>query len=73
MTYAPLTHGANRSLWLGVSENVYHLMQRFEDYRDYRRTVKELSCLNSAQLSDLGLHYSEIKRAANDAVYGPRA
>jgi uncharacterized protein YjiS (DUF1127 family) len=36
----------------------------------YRRTVRELSELNTRQLSELGIHRSDIRRVARDAVYG---
>jgi uncharacterized protein YjiS (DUF1127 family) len=36
----------------------------------YRRTVRELSELNARQLSELGIHRSDIRRVAHDAVYG---
>jgi uncharacterized protein YjiS (DUF1127 family) len=36
----------------------------------YRRTVRELSDLNARQLSELGIHKSDIRRVAREAVYG---
>ncbi|UZD91724.1 DUF1127 domain-containing protein [Cognatishimia activa] len=46
------------------------LMTRFELYRAYRRTVKELSELSNRELADLGLSRSGIRGTAIEAVYG---
>ena len=48
------------------------VMQRVRDYRTFRKTVSELSDLSNADLVDLGLHRSEIRRVALEAVYGLR-
>ena len=39
-------------------------------YRNYRKTVAELSNLSSKELDDLGLSRSTIKSVAMEAVYG---
>ncbi|WBU54753.1 DUF1127 domain-containing protein [Paracoccus sp. SCSIO 75233] len=36
----------------------------------YRQTVKELSCLSSRELNDLGIHRSMITRIAAEAAWG---
>ena len=48
------------------------IIQRVRDYRSFRKTVDELSGLSNADLADLGLHRSEIRRVALESVYGPR-
>jgi len=70
MTHATLTRTDSQALRLQLSAWVFRIVQRVEDYRAYRRTVAELESLPAGMLSDLGLHKSEIKRAAADAVYG---
>ncbi len=70
MTFAPIYRSGNNALKLTVSTGLYHLIQRFEDYRNFRHTVAELRDLNDAQLADMGLHRSEIRRVATEVVYG---
>ena len=73
MAFAIDTRSNTAALKLDLSHGIYELMQRFEDYRAYRRTVAELSALSSHELSDLGLNQSTIRAAAHEAVYGARA
>lgn len=54
----------------GLSSRIYAAMQRIDDYLAYRRTIRSLSGLSADALSDLGLHPSEIRRAARESVYG---
>jgi uncharacterized protein YjiS (DUF1127 family) len=42
----------------------------FRNWALYRRTVRELSELNTRQLAELGIYRSDIRRVAHDAVYG---
>lgn len=50
--------------------NAQALGERFAAWRAYRRTIAELSGLGGDELADLGLHRSEIRRVAHEAVYG---
>ncbi|SFC07042.1 DUF1127 domain-containing protein [Tropicimonas isoalkanivorans] len=43
---------------------------RFEQYKTYRQTHRELSSLTDRALSDLGLSRSMIKSLAREAAYG---
>lgn len=70
MTFASYTQIGDKDLRLSLSSSLYRMMQRFQDYREYRRTIVALRDLNAAQLADLGLHRSGIIAAAREAVYG---
>lgn len=63
----------NDGLKLAISVSLYNTMQRFEDYRNYRKTLAGLRGLDNAQLADLGLRRSELTRVAQYAVYGKGA
>lgn len=56
-----------------LSATAYAAVQQVSAYLMYRRTIRELQELSARDLSDLGLHRSEIKRVAQDAVYGHRS
>lgn len=70
MAYTSETRSGTHALKLEISASVYRLLQRWEEQRAYRKTVNELSRLDSAQLADLGLSRGEIQRAAREAAYG---
>ncbi len=61
---------ASPALSLYISTAVHALVQRLSDYKAYRKTVSELSNLDSATLTDLGMHRSGIRAEASKAVYG---
>lgn len=73
MAIATHNRSATSGLQLEISAAVYAVMNRIADYRAYKRTVAELSKLGPAELKDLGLDRSNIRAAANAAVYGTRA
>ena len=70
MAFVSENRSGLNALQLEISATIYHGLQRWDEYRTYRRTINELSRLNGRQLADLGLHRSEIRRAAEEAVYG---
>ena len=51
------------ALWGNIKDN-------FVKRRAYRRTVNELCALSSAELNDLGLNRSMIRRIAYETTYG---
>lgn len=57
---------------IGIVERTGALVQRlrkaWNDHATYRRTVNELSALSDRELADLGLHRSNIRQTALDAV-----
>ena len=73
MAFATETRSATSDLALDLSASIYALMTRIADYRAYRRTVAELSDLNTRELTDLGLNRASIHAAAYEAVYGAGA
>ncbi|MDV7145742.1 DUF1127 domain-containing protein [Tropicimonas sp. TH_r6] len=54
--------------WLSAPIATYRV--RMEQYRTYRRTVRELSGLSDRALADLGLSRAMIKSLAREAAYG---
>ena len=46
------------------------LRTRFDKYKVYRTTLRELSQLGDRDLADLGLHRSDIRTVAMQAAYG---
>ncbi|MEI4234015.1 DUF1127 domain-containing protein [Roseovarius sp. D22-M7] len=56
-----------------LSELVRTALHHLSDYRTYCRSVSELSDLSARELADLGLHRSEIRRVAQETVYGRRS
>ena len=46
------------------------LTERVAQYMNYRKTVRILSDLTTAELNDLGLGRGTIEQAAREAVYG---
>ncbi len=70
MTFVTLTQSRSGALSLSIAEKLSKTVQRVQDYRNYRTTVAELAELSNAQLADMGVHRSEIKRLAFEAVYG---
>ena len=54
----------------GLSGVLSSMKDRLERYALYRRTLNELRDLRDAELSDIGLNRSMIKRVAIEAAYG---
>ena len=51
------------ALWGTIKDN-------FVKRKAYRRTINELCALSSAELNDLGLNWSMIRRIAYETTYG---
>ena len=41
-------------------------------HAQYRKSVEEMEDLSDRTLSDLGIHRSDIRRVAREAIYGER-
>ncbi len=59
---------ANRSN-TGLSGFVAAFKERMNKRREYNQTLRELAELDSRSLKDLGIHRSQIRQVAYDAVY----
>lgn len=70
MTYYNNTRSPASGLAIEISAAVHHMVQAFNDYMDYRATIRALSQLDDASLADFGLSRSGIRAAAREAVYG---
>lgn len=57
------------SLGRRLSDLRISLAGRFAQYRVYRTTLNELAMLTDRDLSDLGLHRSNIREIALEAAY----
>lgn len=55
--------GEHPSLWAGFG-------QALENYKTYRRTLRELRALTEQQLGDLGMCRDTLRGTAHRAVYG---
>lgn len=67
-TYA--TNTTQSPLFAGLLSSVSGMIEAAAKYRQYRKTVNELSELTGKELADLGLSHSTIKSVAMEAVYG---
>jgi uncharacterized protein YjiS (DUF1127 family) len=47
-----------------------NIARSFNNWRKYRQTVNELGRMSTRELTDLGIHRSEIERVARAAVAG---
>lgn len=70
MGYVDALRATPPGLALEISAAVHHAVQQATDYLAYRSTVRALSNLDKASLSDLGIARSEIRAKAREAVYG---
>ena len=64
MTVLTQTHAKGASLSDRLQAATEALSDRIASYRLYRQTYKELNALTNRELSDLGLHRSEVRRVA---------
>ncbi len=63
-------HTTSRGMYFAPITAWVHMMQaRFARYRNFRRTLDELSGLSAHQLADLGLNRSMLRQAAYQAAY----
>lgn len=71
MAYASITDiRTGNSVGEKIAAFVAAKREALAKYRMYRRTVDELSALNTNELSDLGLSRGSIHSTAYEAVYG---
>lgn len=68
MAYVNHTTTHQSSFMARVSAVLDGLVARYRQNRLYRETFNGLNALTDRELSDLGLHRSELSRVAKDAV-----
>lgn len=54
----------------GIAALFANLKDSIAKRRAYNKTLSELSQLSDRELADLGLHHSQIRSVAQQAVYG---
>lgn len=69
MAFYTDTHSANVPLMQRITEALHTWTAKSGKRAAYRRTLREMSQLSNRELADLGIHRSEIKRIAYEAVY----
>lgn len=70
MAFAGNTQTAPHHGLAGFAIRAEALVERFDRYRLYRRTVAELAGMDARDLAEIGLCRSNIRSAAYEAVYG---
>ena len=69
MAYASTHQVANQGAADRLATIASDLVARIRKAHMYRKTLNELRALPNAQLADLGLHRSMLRRVAYQAVY----
>ena len=54
----------------GLLSTIYGTIEAVVKYRQYCKTITELSSLYTKELSDIGLNLSAIKSVARETIYG---
>ena len=66
--------GISRGIEFGLGQRFAGLVEALRDkrrrYGVYRETIRELAELNERDLTDLGIHRSQIRTIAMEAAYG---
>lgn len=72
MTYVTQPTRSLETTWLGrrIVRRWPGLGERLALYRRYRATLDELEMLSDRELSDIGMHRSNIREIASEHVYG---
>lgn len=52
-----------------ISTAFHNMLERFKEYRLYRKTLAELNQLSDRELADIGLSRSMARRVAFDATH----
>ena len=54
----------------GLLSTISGTIEAVVKYRQYRKTITELSSLSTKELNDIGLSLSAIKSVARETIYG---
>jgi uncharacterized protein YjiS (DUF1127 family) len=65
-----LSYGAQTRALHAADGFFARLRKSLADHRLYRDTIDELSQLSDRELSDLGIHRTQIREIALESVYG---
>lgn len=70
MAYTSQTRAPIQSAFNSRADGILAALRiRFDRWNLYRRTLNEMQALSNRELADLGLHRSELRRVAWQAVY----
>jgi len=69
MAYTTHINSTSTGVFGRIAEFRRSLGERSARYATYRKTLKELSNLTDRDLSDLGIHRSQIASLAKDSAY----
>ena len=69
MAFLQITNFTNTNYFTKLNTFIYGFMNAYSKWSLYRQTVSELQCLNSRELSDLGINKSMIRTVAKESVY----
>ena len=70
MTYATEILHAPAGIADRISARIADWKEQFENFAQYRKTVRELNKLTDRELDDLGISRGSIRFVAQMAVYG---
>lgn len=65
-----LSYGAQTRALNAADGFIARLRKSLADHRLFRETIEELSQLSDRDLSDLGIHRTQIREIAHESVYG---
>ena len=73
MTYINANRDYAAPLGQRLSETIVETISSFTNWRLYRQTLAELQNLSAAEMHDLGINPSMVRRIAYESAYGKTA
>ena len=65
--------GAETGIASTISGLVFRIAENYRKRREFRTALHELQMLSNRELADIGIHRSQIRGIARNAVYGDEA